>query len=122
MDTNNDRFSNLNTPQSIVENKCGGSGSVNDIPNTTALIDAIDKATAENGSVFLIPLTEDEQGILDELSEINPAFVHRGYESLFDVAAALNKFSNIFNIDSDEYDVLFIIWHGLYTEYITKNK
>lgn len=122
MDTNNDRFSNSNTPQSIVENKCGSSGSVNNIPNPAALIDAIDKATPKNGSVFLIPLTKEEQNILDELSEIDPAFVHRGYESLFDVAAALNKFSNIFNIDSDEYDILFIIWHGLYTEYITNNK
>lgn len=122
MDTNNDRFSNSNTPQSIVENKCGSSGSVNDISNPAALIDTIDKATAENGGVFLIPLTEEEQDILDELSEIDPALVHRGYESLFDVAAALNKFSNTFNIDSNEYDVLFIIWHGLYTEYITNNK
>lgn len=133
----NDRLINSeNDVQTIVKEKCGGRCE-NDISNNTAahpnvcalhnenaatVSKTIDDVTSIGYNLFLIPLSDAEQAAIDEALFYDPANIPRCYEALFDVAAALRKFGRVLGEDITEdmrnYELLFIIWHGLYSEHI----
>ena len=134
----NDRLTNSeNDVQTIVKEKCGSNRCENDIPNNTAahpnacalhdenaatVSKTIDDVTSIGYNLFLIPLSDAEQAEIDKMLAYDPANIPRCYEALFDVAAALRKFGRVLGEDIAEdmrnYELLFIIWHGLYSEYI----
>ena len=134
----NDRLTNSeNDVQTIVKEKSGSNWCENDIssntaahPNACALHNenaatvskTIDDITSIGYNLFLIPLSDTEQAEIDKILAYDPANIPRCYEALFDVAAALRKFGRVLGEDIAEdmrnYELLFIIWHGLYSEYI----
>jgi hypothetical protein len=136
----NDRLTNSeNDVQTIVKEKCGSNRCENDIssntaahPNVCALHNedaatvskTIDDVTSIGYNLFLIPLSDAEQAEIDEALSYDPANIPRCYEALFDVAAALRKFGRVLGKDNDNdedmsfYELLFVIWHGLYSEHI----
>lgn len=134
----NDRLTDSeNDVQTIVKEKCGSNRCENDMssdtaahPNVCALHNedaatvskTIDDIASIGYNLFLIPLSDAEQAAIDEALTYDPANIPRCYEALFDVAAALRKFGQVLGKDNDEdmsfYELLFVIWHGLYSEYI----
>ena len=135
----NDRLINSeNDVQTIVKEKGGSNRCESDISNNTAahpnacalhnedaatVSKTIDDVTSIGYNLFLIPLSDTEQDEIDEILTYDPANIPRCYEALFDVAAALRKFGRVlgkdsFDDDMKNYELLFIIWHGLYSEYI----
>ena len=134
----NDRLiDSENNVQTIVKEKGGSNRCENDIssdtaahPNACALHDedaatvskTIDDVTSTGYNLFLIPLDDTEQAEIDKMLAYDPANIPRCYEALFDVAAALRKFGRVLGEDIIEdmrnYELLFVIWHGLYSEYI----
>ena len=135
----NDRLTDSeNDVQTIVKEKGGGSNRCeSDISNNTAahpnvcalhnedaatVSETIDDITSMGYNLFLIPLSDTEQTEIDKILAYDPANIPRCYEALFDVAAALRKFGRVLGEDiADDmrnYELLFIIWHGLYSEYI----
>ena len=134
----NDRLTNSeNDVQTIVKEKGGSNRCENDIssdtaalPNACALHDedaatvskTINDVASIGYNLFLIPFDERSQDEIDEVLTYDPANIPRCYEALYDVAAALRKFGRVLGKDNDEdmsfYELLFVIWHGLYSEYI----
>lgn len=134
----NDRLINSeNDVQTIVKEKSGSNRCENDIssdtaahPNVCALHNedaatvskTINDVTSIGYNLFLIPFDERSQNEIDKILACDPANIPRCYEALFDVAAALRKFGRVLGKDDAEdmsfYELLFIIWHGLYSEYI----
>ena len=134
----NDRLTDSeNNVQTIVKEKGGSNRCENDIssdtaahPNACALHDedaatvskTINDVTSIGYNLFLIPFDERSQDEIDEALTYDPANIPRCYEALFDVAAALRKFGQVLGKDNDEdmsfYELLFVIWHGLYSEHI----
>ena len=134
----NDRLiDSENDVQTIVKEKGGSNRCENDIPNNTAahpnacalhdedaatVSKTIDDVTSTGYNLFLIPFDDTEQAEIDKMLAYDPANIPRCYEALFDVAAALRKFGRVLGKDKDEdmsfYELLFVIWHGLYSEYI----
>lgn len=135
----NDRLTDSeNDVQTIVKEKGGSNRCENDIPNNAAahpnvcalhnedaatVSETIDDITSMGYNLFILPFSEEEQTKMDELLSIDPANIPRCYEALFDVAAALRKFGRVLGQDSFDddmsfYELLFVIWHGLYSEYI----
>lgn len=134
----NDRFTNSeNDMQTRVKDKRGGGRYESDIPNntspkpdthalrnadSTSVIETIDNKTSAGYNLFLMSFDEREQLEIDEALTYDPANIPRCYEALFDIAAALRKFGRVLGKDTDEdmhfYELLFVIWHGLYSEYI----
>lgn len=134
----NDRLiDSENDMQTIVKEKSGSNRCGSDIPNNTAahpsvcslhnedaatVSKTIDDIASIGYNLFLIPLSDAEQAAIDKILAYDPANIPRCYEALFDVAAALGKFGRVLGIDNDEdmsfYELLFVIWHGLYSEYI----
>lgn len=134
----NDRFTNSeNDMQTRVKEKGGSGRYESDISSNTAahpnvcalhnedaatVTEAINDVTSIGYNLFLIPFDEKSQDEIDKTLTYDPANIPRCYEALFDVAAALRKFGRVLGIDNDEdmsfYELLFVIWHGLYSEYI----
>lgn len=135
----NDRLINFeNDTQAIVKEKRGSSNRCeNDIPNNTAAhsnacaLHIENAATASNTirdiisrryNLFLIPRDDIEQTETEETLSYDPADIPRCYEALYDVAAALRKLGRVLGKDITEdmgnYELMFVIWHGLYSEYI----
>lgn len=134
----NDRLINSeNDTQTRVKDKCGSNRCENDISSNTAahpnvcnlhnedaatVTETINDATSIGYNLFLIPFDEKSQNEIDEALTYDPANIPRCYEALYDVAAALRKFGRVLGKDTDEdmsfYELLFVIWHGLYSEYI----
>lgn len=134
----NDRLTDSeNDVQTIVKEKSGSNRCENDIPSNTAahpnvcalhnedaatVSKTINDTTSTGYNLFLIPFDEKSQNEIDEALTCDPANIPRCYEALFDVAAALRKFGQMLGKDNDEdmsfYELLFVIWHGLYSEYI----
>lgn len=135
----NDRLiDSENDVQTIVKEKGGGSNRCeNDIssdtaahPNACALHNedaatvskTINDVASIGYNLFLIPFDERSQDEIDEALTYDPANIPRCYEALYDVAAALGKFGRVLGKDNEEdmsfYELLFVIWHGLYSEYI----
>lgn len=134
----NDRLTNSkNDVQTIVKDECGSGRCESDISNNTAahpnacalhnedaatVSKTINDTTSTGYNLFLIPFDERSQDEIDEALTYDPANIPRCYEALFDVAAALRKFGRVLGKDNDEdmsfYELLFVIWHGLYSEYI----
>lgn len=134
----NDRLiDSENDTQTIVKDECGSGRCESDIPSDTAahpnaynlhnenaatVSKTIDDATSIGYNLFLIPLSDTEQAEIDKILAYDPANIPRCYEALFDVAAALRKFGRVLGEDIAEdmsfYELLFVIWHGLYSEYI----
>lgn len=134
----NDRLTDSeNDVQTIVKEKSGSNRCENDIPSNAAahpnvcalhnedaatVSKTINDATSTGYNLFLIPFDEKSQDEIDEALTHDPANIPRCYEALFDVAAALRKFGQVLGKDNDEdmsfYELLFVIWHGLYSEYI----
>lgn len=135
----NDRLiDSENDVQTIVKEKGGGSNRCeSDISSNTAAHRKIYALPGENDTaanktirdiisrrynIFLIPYDDTEQAEIDETLSYDPANIPRCYEALYDVAAALRKFGRVLGKDNDEdmsfYELLFVIWHGLYSEYI----
>lgn len=134
----NDRLTDSeNDVQTIVKEKCGSNRCENDISSNTAahpnvcnlhnedattVSKTINDTTSTGYNLFLIPFDERSQDEIDEALTYDPADIPRCYEALFDVAAALGKFGRVLGKDKDEdmsfYELLFVIWHGLYSEYI----
>lgn len=134
----NDRLSDSeNDVQTIVKEKGGSNRCENDIPNNTAahpnacalhdedaatVSKTINDVASIGYNLFLIPFDEKSQNEIDKILAYDPANIPRCYEALFDVAAALRKFGRVLGKDDAEdmrnYELLFVIWHGLYSEYI----
>lgn len=134
----NDRLiDSENDVQTIVKEKGGSNRCENDIssntaahPNVCALHNedaatvskTINDTTSTGYNLFLIPFDERSQDEIDKILAYDPANIPRCYEALFDVAAALRKFGRVLGEDiADDmrnYELLFVIWHGLYSEYI----
>lgn len=134
----NDRLINSeNDVQTRVKDECGSGRCESDIPNNTAAHRKIYALPGENDTaanktirdiisrrynIFLIPCDDIEQAEIDETLSYDPANIPRCYEALYDVAAALRKFGRVLGEDIAEdmrnYELLFVIWHGLYSEYI----
>lgn len=134
----NDRFTNSeNDMQTRVKDKGGSGRCENDISSNTAahpnvcnlhnedaatVTETINDATSVGYNLFLIPFDEESQDEIDKALTYDPANIPRCYEALYDVAAALRKFGRVLGKDTDEdmsfYELLFVIWHGLYSGYI----
>lgn len=131
-------ISSENDTQTIVKEKGGSNRCENDIPNNSAAHRKIYALPSENDTaanktirdiisrkynIFLIPYDDTVQAEIDEILFYDPANIPRCYEALYDIAAALRKFGRVLGkdcLDEDmkNYELLFIIWHGLYSEYI----
>ena len=131
-------ISSENDTQTIVKEKRGGSNRCeNDIPNNTAarpnactlhnedtatVAETINDVASIGYNVFLIPFNEKLQDEIDKILTYDPANIPRCYEALYDVAAALRKLGRILGEDITEdmsnYELMFVIWHRLYSEYI----
>ena len=134
----NDRLiDSENDGQTIVKEKGGSNRCENDISSDTAAHPNVCNLHNENAAtanktirdiisrrynIFLIPRDDIEQTEAEEALTYDPANIPRCYEALYDVAAALRKFGRVLGKDDAEdmsfYELLFIIWHGLYSEYI----
>lgn len=135
----NDRLiDSENDVQTIVKEKGGSNRCENDISSNTAahpnvcnlhnenaatVSKTINDVTSIGYNLFFIPLSDTEQAEIDKILAYDPANIPRCYEALFDVAAALRKFGRVLGedcLDEDmkNYELLFVIWHGLYSEYI----
>lgn len=134
----NDRLiDSENDGQTIVKEKGGSNRCENDISSNTAahpnacnlhnedaatVSKTINDVTSIGYNLFFIPLNDTEQAEIDKILAYDPANIPRCYEALFDVAAALRKFGLVLGEDIAEdmrnYELLFIIWHRLYSEYI----
>lgn len=134
----NDRLINSeNDTQTIVKEKGGSGRCENDIPNNTAarpnvctlhnenaatVAETINDVASIGYNVFLIPFDEKLQDEIDKILTYDPTNIPRCYEALYDVAAALRKLGRVLGKDITEdmsnYELMFVIWHGLYSECI----